>query len=190
MTTCRMRRGRRLLRRRLAHSAFMVLCSIIVAGAILAAGGCSSKRDEGAATLGSATSTPAPLVTTSTTTATVIDGEGTRVDSDALLAEAFAAQAMDLPVEGEGTVTRLLADDTEGDRHQRFIVELGSGQTLLVVHNIDVAPRVEGLREGDRVVFKGEYVWNEQGGLIHWTHHDPDGFSEGGWIQYEGTRYR
>ncbi len=190
MTSSSMRRGRRLLRRTAAGAALMVLWSVIVAGAILAVGGCSSDLDGGTGSSIGGSATSATAATTPTTGAIAIDGEETRADSDALLAEAFAARAVDLPVEGESTVTRLLADDTEGDRHQRFIVELDSGQTLLVVHNIDVAPRVEGLHEGDTVLFKGEYVWNEQGGLIHWTHHDPEGLSEGGWIQHEGTMYR
>jgi hypothetical protein len=68
-------------------------------------------------------------------------------------------------------------------------VELSSGQTLLVVHNIDVAPRVDPLEVGDPVGFKGEYVWNQEGGLIHWTHHDPDGFHQAGWIEHDGQIY-
>lgn len=109
---------------------------------------------------------------------------------DELLAQAFAERATDMEVEGEGTVVRLLSDDTQGDRHQRFIVQLVSGQTLLVTHNIDVAPRVESLRVGDTVSFKGVYEWNEQGGLIHWTHLDPDGEHEEGWIKHDGRTYQ
>ena len=109
---------------------------------------------------------------------------------DAVLAQAFAAHAEGVEVEGTGIVARLLADDTEGDQHQRFIVELASGQTLLIAHNIDVAPRVEPLEVGDTVSFKGEYVWNDEGGVIHWTHHDPDGMHEAGWIEHEGRTYQ
>ena len=119
------------------------------------------------------------------------DGPPVSVASgDAALGEAFANQAENLEIEGQGTVSRLLADDTEGDRHQRFIVRLSSGQTLLVTHNIDVAPRVTSLQVGDMVGFKGEYVWNEQGGLIHWTHQDPAGNHEPGWIRHNGRTYQ
>jgi hypothetical protein len=83
----------------------------------------------------------------------------------------------------------VLSDDTQGDRHQRFIVELASGQTLLVTHNIDVAPRVASLQVGDSITFKGIYEWNDQGGLIHWTHADPSGSHEAGWIRHQGTTY-
>jgi len=111
------------------------------------------------------------------------------VTGDAVLAKAFEQRVDDLEVEGRGTVARILADDTEGDRHQRFIVRLASGQTLLVAHNIDVAPRVEDLREGDAVAFRGVYEWNEEGGTIHWTHRDPNGEHAPGWILHGGRTY-
>ncbi len=75
-------------------------------------------------------------------------------------------------MEGQGVVLKLLADDNDGSRHQRFVVALPSGQTLLIAHNIDLAPRIVGLREGDLVSFSGEYKWNPEGGVIHWTHRD------------------
>jgi hypothetical protein len=56
-------------------------------------------------------------------------------------------------VSGIGTVVRTLSDDDDGSRHQRFILELKSGRTLLVAHNIDLAPRVSSLRSGDTVAF-------------------------------------
>jgi hypothetical protein len=109
---------------------------------------------------------------------------------DAVLARAFAERTSNLEVEGQGTVTQVLADDTSGARHQRFIVRLATGQTLLIVHDIDVAPRVSSLQVGDVVSFKGEYVWNAQGGLVHWTHHDPTGGHPAGWIKHNGQTYQ
>jgi len=106
------------------------------------------------------------------------------------LAEAFAMQRSDLIVEGQGTVSRLLADDRDGARHQRFILRLASGQTLLVAHNIDLAPRVASLEQGDVVSFKGEYEWNPQGGVLHWTHRDPAGRHVGGWLRHDGRTYQ
>lgn len=93
-------------------------------------------------------------------------------------------------VYGGGTVVRVLSDDNDGSRHQRFVVELESGRTVLIAHNIDVAPRIDGLRPSDSVSFFGEYEWNERGGVIHWTHHDPRGRHVDGWIDYEGKRFK
>lgn len=88
----------------------------------------------------------------------------------------------------QGTVIKNLKDDNEGDRHQKFLVELAPDLTLLVSHNIDVASRVS-VSEGDRVQVRGEYVWNNRGGVLHWTHHDPNGRKAGGWIEVKGKRY-
>ena len=92
-------------------------------------------------------------------------------------------------VRGSGVVTRILPDDNDGSRHQRFILRIESGRTLLVAHNIDLAPRIASLREGDRVAFYGEYEPNDKGGVIHWTHRDPQGRHVGGWLEHRGRRY-
>jgi len=113
----------------------------------------------------------------------------TRVDDDAI-GRAFASRTSDIQVEGEGTVIRLLPDDQNGPRHQRFIVQLASGQTLLITHNIDIAPRINGLEVGDSVRFNGEYVWNAKGGVIHWTHHDPQGRHVTGWVAHNSKTYK
>jgi len=110
--------------------------------------------------------------------------------ADAAIAEAFENRRSDVLVEGSGEVIRILADDTEGDRHQRFILRLHTGQTLLVAHNIDLAPRVLQLKVGDSVEFSGEYEWNEQGGMIHWTHNDPRGQHRAGWLRFHGETYQ
>lgn len=112
------------------------------------------------------------------------------IADDSSFARAYADRAAGLEIEGHGTVSKLLTDDTDGARHQRFIVRLDSGQTLLLTHNIDVAPRISALRVGDTVSFKGEYEWNAQGGVIHWTHHDPTGGHVAGWIKHDGQTYQ
>ena len=110
--------------------------------------------------------------------------------SDETLARAFKQRARNLQVEGQGVVRRVLSDDNDGSRHQRFVVALASGQTLLIAHNIDLAPRVVGLREGDMVSFSGEYEWNPEGGVIHWTHRDPSKRHPAGWIKHNGKVYQ
>lgn len=103
--------------------------------------------------------------------------------------EAFRNQQSDLIVVEEGRVIKVLPDDTKGSQHQRFLVKLNSGLTVLIAHNIDLAPRVSRLKSGDFIRFKGEYEWNEKGGVVHWTHHDPAKRHVGGWIELDGKRY-
>jgi Protein of unknown function (DUF3465) len=92
--------------------------------------------------------------------------------------------------ESEGTVARVLSDDNQGSRHQRFIVRLASGRTVLIAHNIDLAPRIEGLEAGDLIAFSGEFENNDRGGVVHWTHRDPSGRHVAGWIKYRGRVYQ
>ena len=106
------------------------------------------------------------------------------------IAAARANRESGVIVEGRGTVEKILGDDSLGDRHQRFILRLASGQTVLVAHNIDLAPRVEPLAVGDTVTFRGEYEWNDKGGIVHWTHHDPQGQHPGGWLRHSGRTFQ
>ncbi len=111
-------------------------------------------------------------------------------NSNAALEQAFQNRSHNLQIQGAGKVVQLLPDDNKGARHQRFILQTDSGLTLLVAHNIDLAPRVKGLAIGDRVEFYGEYEWNAKGGVIHWTHHDPQGRHAHGWLLHRGKHYR
>jgi hypothetical protein len=108
---------------------------------------------------------------------------------DQAIEDAIAAHRSGEWVEAGGTVERVLADDRSGLRHQRFIVRLEDGHTLLFAHNIDLAPRVP-VEPGSRIRFRGIYEWSARGGTVHWTHHDPDRAGAGGWIDLEGRRYR
>lgn len=91
---------------------------------------------------------------------------------------------------GEGVVVRMLADDNDGSRHQRFILQLEPGRTVLIAHNIDLAPRIDSLARGDTVRFFGQFEENDRGGVIHWTHHDPQGYHVDGWLKHKGRTYQ
>jgi hypothetical protein len=118
-----------------------------------------------------------------------VASELVQFDNSALI-EAFKHKKSDIFVEGAGVVKKLLADDNKGSRHQKFLVSISPEQTLLFAHNIDLAPRVENVQIGDAMTFKGEYVYNPKGGIMHWTHHDPDGNQAGGWIKHNGKIYK
>ncbi len=100
----------------------------------------------------------------------------------------FNEQRSGVMVSTVGNVTRILKDDNEGSRHQRFLIDIPDGLSLLVAHNIDLAARVP-LRVGDQVSIYGQYEWNHKGGVLHWTHHDPNKSHAEGWILHKGIKY-
>lgn len=113
----------------------------------------------------------------------------TAADNSAV-ARAFADHRSNIEITASGAVQRLLGDETsETGTHQRFILRLdGSTQTLLVTNNVTIGKRVP-VSVGDAVTVHGEYIWNDQGGLVHFTHHDPQRSHEAGWIERQGVRY-
>jgi len=82
-------------------------------------------------------------------------------------------------VQFNGEVVKILSDDNEGSRHQRFIVKVNRHHTVLIAHNIDLAPRVP-IDQNKMVSVYGQYEWNDKGGVVHWTHKDPNGTHEEG----------
>ncbi len=114
----------------------------------------------------------------------------TQPDLISSVQDAYTQQRSDVQLEVTGFITTLLPDDNEGTRHQKFIVKTPSGLTVLVAHNMDLAPRILQLQTGKSITLYGEYEWNQRGGIIHWTHHDPNGRHPDGWIDYQGRRYQ
>ena len=109
---------------------------------------------------------------------------------DAAIVSDFQNHQSNVEVTADGTVVRLLPDRTSATgMHEQFIVKLSSGEiTIEVEHNISIAARVP-VALGDHVIVHGEFIWNAQGGVIHFTHHDPKGTHEGGYIQDNGKTY-
>ncbi len=101
--------------------------------------------------------------------------------------EAFRARRSGVEVQATGVVARRLADDRKGLPHERFILRVGE-LTVLVAHNTELAPHVP-VAVGDTVEVRGEYEWTQLGGVIHWTHRDPDGRHAPGWIRLRGRVY-
>lgn len=116
--------------------------------------------------------------------------EEAAVDDQHKIMKAYQQQISNIQVQSKGEVKAILADDNDGSRHQKMILKLENGLTVLVAHNIDLAPRVEGLRKGEIVEFYGEYEYSPKGGVIHWTHHDPQGKHVDGWLKYQGKSYQ
>ena len=116
--------------------------------------------------------------------------EEATVDDQQKIMQAYQQQLSNIQVQSKGEVKAILADDNDGSRHQKMILKLENGLTVLVAHKIDLAPRVEGLRKGEIVEFYGEYEYSPKGGVIHWTHHDPQGKHVDGWLKYQGKSYQ
>jgi hypothetical protein len=70
------------------------------------------------------------------------------------------------------------------------VLRLESGATLLLEYNLDLSPRITPLEVGDSVIVRGEYIWNDKGGLIHWLDRAPSGGPGGGWVRIRGREYR
>lgn len=105
-------------------------------------------------------------------------------------ASAYVQHLENVQVQGAGRVVRILPDDNNGSKHQRFILHTPEDVSVLVAHNIDLAPRIASLQQGDQVEFYGEYIWNEKGGTVHWTHRDPRGKHIHGWLKHKGVTYQ
>jgi hypothetical protein len=110
--------------------------------------------------------------------------------SDRTLARAFRQGRSEFFVRVQATVIASLPTDYEGVPHQKFLVELSTGQTLLIAHNLSLASPVRRLRVGNSILIYGEYIWNEEGGLLHRTHDDPEFLLPHGWIRYQGRKYQ
>lgn len=104
--------------------------------------------------------------------------------------DAYKHQQSNVQVKGHGKVVHILNDDNQGSRHQKFILELSSGKTILIAHNIDLAPRINTISKGDTVQFYGVYEWNKKGGVVHWTHRDPNSRHINGWLKHKGSVYQ
>jgi hypothetical protein len=126
--------------------------------------------------------------TSPATAGTGSSSESENTGQQAQIISAQTSHARKVEVVFSATVSKLLNDDTKGLPHQRFLLRLQNGSTVLVAHDIKYAPRVP-LSPGDPVTVKGEYIWNERGGVVHWTHHSDTPRHEGGYIDSGTVRY-
>lgn len=110
-------------------------------------------------------------------------------DDDETVRTVRRAKRSDAQVEIRARVSKLLPDDDDTPRHQRFLLGLSDGSTVLVAHNLDLAPRVP-VDKGSIIRAFGEFEWNEKGGVLHWTHKDPKRRHPDGWIEVDGRRYQ
>ena len=113
----------------------------------------------------------------------------TKPDNAAIVQD-FQNHRSYVEVTADGTVVTIFPDRSSSSGvHEQFVIRLSSGDiTVDVEHNISIGKRVP-VAMGDSVVVHGEYIWNSKGGLIHFTHHDPQGTHEGGYIKDNNSTY-
>lgn len=112
------------------------------------------------------------------------------VDNASALADIATGRNAEVVVEGH--VVRVLRTSRgPHGNHERFVLRIAAGghsADVLVADNISLA-RAAPIYRGEDVVVKGALVLDPQGPVIHWTHHDPRGRHEGGFIEAGGHRY-
>lgn len=92
-------------------------------------------------------------------------------------------------VEGSGmVVVKLLPDDRNGLQHQKWVVRLSNGKTMQAVYNLDMCEYVP-LKVGDVVAMGGQFIWTNQGALLHWLHYDPRQRRSDGYVELNGKVY-
>ncbi|MBT3812364.1 MAG: DUF3465 domain-containing protein, partial [Gammaproteobacteria bacterium] len=62
------------------------------------------------------------------------------------LKRAYKQEQSDLQVQSSSIVVKSVRDDLKGSRHQKFILWVAPGLTVLGAHNIDLAPTIEDLK--------------------------------------------
>jgi hypothetical protein len=105
---------------------------------------------------------------------------------------AYSAQSPKREVIAAGTVTRILGSRRgPSGTHEGFLLKLRGGcdLTVRVETNTDLTGPVP-ISNDEMVVVKGEYVYYSLGGVLHWTHHDPRGHHEGGYVYADGKMYQ
>lgn len=72
--------------------------------------------------------------------------------------------------------------------HEAFDAQTAAGG-VEIVDNVGIAPRVP-VQPGDSIQVRGEMVHDPgEKPIVHWTHHDPDGRHQDGFIRYLGRVY-
>jgi hypothetical protein len=92
----------------------------------------------------------------------------------------FDAQVTSAPHYFFGSKTRC--------EHEAFTAQTQAGP-VDIIDNVAIARPVP-VQPGDRIEVRGEMVHDpNKAPIVHWTHHDPEGTHENGFIQLRGQTY-
>jgi hypothetical protein len=112
--------------------------------------------------------------------------------NNAQICSLYASGSGGVEVIGHGTVLGVLGTrDGPAGEHEGFLLKLDQQCDLLVrvETNVDITGPVP-LQMGDVVTVKGQFEDDVNGGVIHWTHHDPSGRHVAGYVEADGKFYQ
>jgi hypothetical protein len=114
--------------------------------------------------------------------------------SNGAVYDAWRTGRSHVEVTASGSVARLLGErEGPSGRHLGFILHLsgsaGRGLSVRVEDNLDLTGEIP-IGEGESVTVRGEYIYEPAGGLIHYTHKDPRGRHDAGYVQASGRIYQ
>jgi hypothetical protein len=111
---------------------------------------------------------------------------------NSLVCATFSGQGSKQEVLAQGEIVDMLGMQTgPSGEHEGFLLKLTGDCDLLVrvETNVGITGPVP-LHSGETVVVKGEYEYEAAGGVIHWTHHDPEGRHVAGYVLAAGKLYQ
>ena len=113
--------------------------------------------------------------------------------SNGQIYDAWRAGRSGVEVQATGSVARVLGKRTgPSGPHEGFLLHLtgagGHGLTVRVESNLDIIGTLP-VVDGEPATVRGEYEYDQRGGVIHWTHHDPMGRHANGFVEIGGRRY-
>lgn len=112
----------------------------------------------------------------------------TAVDDEEIVKAVERRRRLDY-VEGAGmVVVKLLPDDRSGLEHQKWVVRLSNGSTMQAVYNLDLCEYVQ-LKIGDTISMGGQFIWTNEGAMLHWLHYDPRQNRPDGYVEVNGKVY-
>jgi hypothetical protein len=114
--------------------------------------------------------------------------------SNGAVYEAWREERSRVEVTAHGAVARILGErGGPSGPHLGLLLHLsggeGRGLTVRVEDNLDLTGPIA-LREGEAITVRGEYIYDPRGGLIHYTHRDPRGRHEAGYVEVDGRIYQ
>ncbi len=118
----------------------------------------------------------------------------TDTSSNGAVYDAWRFHRSRVEVTANGAIARIFgAREGPSGTHLGFLLHLagseGHGLTVRVEDNLDLTGPIP-LDEGEAAIVRGEYIYDSRGGLIHYTHRDPRGRHDAGYVQAGGRIYQ